>query len=136
MENREGISLQGKPVLIVDDDSMFIAMVRIFLRYLHQSDQITGVLNANDALAELTKTQFELVLIDYHLGDGFNGDALRSQMRQDDKLARIPCVLVTANPSTVAMRIANGLGFRATLSKPFNRVMFQQTIDSVFSKGK
>ena len=80
-------------ILVVDDDAGDYAMVK---EYLEQSDRATFItdhaLNRLDAIAALGRVEFDVVILDYHLGSE-NGIEIGKEILRLGY--RIPLVLLT-----------------------------------------
>ena len=85
-------------VLVVDD---FSSMRRI-VRSLLQQIGITKIAEAGDgstALGKLRDETFDLVISDWNM-DPMTGLQLLKEVRADKKLAKLPFIMVTAEPRT------------------------------------
>jgi CheY-like chemotaxis protein len=104
-------------ILIVDDDEMFLAVLRFSFDLLLPGCQISAVSDAAAALTELRQQPFDLILTDYDMPK-MNGLALAQAAHQIPPSTRI--VLMTAGYSHDEIQTRAGLvtlgGF---LPKPF-----------------
>ncbi len=102
-------------ILVVDDDPGDYLMIK---EYLEKSDRATfvtdHVINKADALAALTRTSFDVVLLDYHLG-GENGVEVGQEILRLGY--RIPLVLLTGYGDPKVHEDALDAGFQDYLLK-------------------
>ena len=83
-------------VLIIDDDEIFCNLLKTLLTKLH-SDLETSVYNPADSgspSADFDWGKYDLLLLDYDLGDGKNGIELLSEFFEQDNFP--PTVILTA----------------------------------------
>lgn len=101
-------------LLVVDDDSdSREALSRILRR---RGYRVTSVPNGRDALAVLTSSTPDLIILDLRMPqmDGIMFlDVVRSYLR----LQHIPVLLMTAYPESPELSRAEGLGVRGTFTK-------------------
>ena len=120
-------------ILIVDD---YNTMLRIMRNLLRQLD-FTNVEEATDgeqALAALRRTPFDLVISDWNMLPMTGLELLRN-VRSDEKLRRIPFIMVTAESKTENVITAKQAGVSNYIVKPFNAETLRMKIESVFPKG-
>ena len=120
-------------VMIVDD---YNTMLRILRNLLRQLD-INNVEEATDgekALDLMRRTQFDLVISDWNMAPMTGLDLLRA-VRADEKLRRIPFIMVTAESKTENVITAKQAGVSNYIVKPFNAETLRMKIESVFAKA-
>ena len=85
-------------ILIVDD---YNTMLRILRNLLRQLDflNVEEATDGEQALSVLRRTPFDLIISDWNMQPMTGLDLLR-QVRGDDKLRRIPFIMVTAESKT------------------------------------
>lgn len=79
-------------ILVVDDDPH---AVEDFIDMLGDSADCAGVYSSDDALAAINSTSFDLVLLDYHLGDGISGEGILKYMRERE--ISTPVIMISKN---------------------------------------
>jgi DNA-binding NtrC family response regulator len=104
-------------ILVVDDKQSFRFMIKGYLD--DAGYQATCVADGNEALAELERTRFDLVLSDMVMPE-MDGVALLHQVR--GRHPRLPFVLVTAHGSVDSAVAAMKEGVDDYLLKPLSRV--------------
>ena len=120
-------------VMIVDD---YNTMLRILRNLLRQLD-INNVEEATDgekALDLMRRTAFDLVISDWNMAPMTGLDLLRA-VRADEKLRRIPFIMVTAESKTENVITAKQAGVSNYIVKPFNAETLRMKIESVFAKA-
>jgi two-component system chemotaxis response regulator CheY len=119
--------------MIVDD---YNTMLRILRNLLRQLD-INNVEEATDgekALDLMRRTAFDLVISDWNMAPMTGLDLLRT-VRADEKLRRIPFIMVTAESKTENVITAKQAGVSNYIVKPFNAETLRMKIESVFAKA-
>lgn len=90
----EGHRYMDKPIaLIVEDDRDILALFRHVLDIAGYQTEI--VMNGRDALDRLQTLKPNIVLLDLQL-PGVSGVEILKQMRDDERLRRVPVVVITA----------------------------------------
>jgi two-component system chemotaxis response regulator CheY len=120
-------------VMIVDDYNTMLRILRNLLRQL----EFCNVAEATDgeaALSQLRREPFDLVISDWNMTPMTGLDLLR-QVRSDEKLRRIPFIMVTAESKTENVITAKQAGVSNYIVKPFNAETLKMKIESVFPKG-
>ena len=107
------------PVLVVDDYSTMIRIIRNLLRQLgfeSVDDASDGAL----ALAKMREKQYGLVISDWNM-EPMTGYELLKQVRADPQLALVPFIMVTAESKTENVIAAKQAGVSNYIVKPFCR---------------
>jgi two-component system chemotaxis response regulator CheY len=113
------------PVLIVEDHAKTGAVIETLLKAIGFTET-EQVANGEEAIARLERGDIRLVLSDYHMRPT-NGLELLARMREQDHLADIPFVMVSADKDFRLMRKAAGAGVDI-LVKPFKADQLQQCL--------
>ncbi len=71
----------NKKALLIDDFSGILTVMRSMLRHLG-IENLDQALNGNEALLLLEKNRYDLVICDYNLGDGKNGQQILEEVKQ------------------------------------------------------
>src|SRR6187399_1566149 len=125
------ITLRGTPlaaaapaVLVADDDQEMCELAEAILS--RRGYQVTWRLNAEEALAELERTEFSVVLVDIHLG-GMNGLDLCTQVlvKRPDAVVVVMTGFGTMEDAIGAMR-AGAYDF---ITKPISTDALALSID-------
>lgn len=80
-------------ILVVDNDPTSLRLVGYLLRRFYPNVKIHVIENGKKALQSMQKTDYDLVIIDYSLGD-MNGDELASMIKSTDSKSAI--IMITA----------------------------------------
>lgn len=118
-------------VLIVDD---FATMRRILKNILKQVGlkNISEAENGKEALKELKKEKFDLVLCDWNMPE-MPGIELLNQVRSDSDLKDIPFVMVTAEAKKENIIEAVKAGVSSYIVKPFTAETVSEKLQKIFA---
>lgn len=140
--------LAGKSILIVEDYPAMRKAIRNML-YTLDADRITEADNGENALLAMSRTNFEVVLCDYDLGEGKNGQQVLEEARSR-KLIDYSCVFIIIAGEQSASMVLGAMDSKPDeyLAKPFNaqqlfvrlernltRKSLLQTIDKEVERG-
>lgn len=115
------MKLANKQVLVVDDFQNMRSTLRQMLFTLG-FDRITLVATGEEALAALRVRPYDIILCDYNLGDGIDGQQLLDQARSEGLIhLGTVFIMVTAEKSTEMVLGALESAPDAYLSKPFTK---------------
>jgi len=117
-------------ILIVDDYSTMLRILRNLLRQLDLNN-VEEAQNGEEALFQMRKQPVDLVISDWNMQPMTGIDLLR-QVRADEKLKRIPFIMVTAESKTENVIVAKQAGVSNYIVKPFNAETLRMKIESVF----
>lgn len=127
-------SLEGKKILIIDD----FAEMRTTLRGMlvsYGADDITMASNGEDAVDIICRRNFDIILCDYNLGDGKDGQQVLEEVKVRGKLPYSAVfIMVTAESSTFMVMGALEYQPDNYLSKPFTRSVLQSRIKKLLNK--
>jgi DNA-binding NtrC family response regulator len=113
-------------VLVVDDEASVLFTYRILLEQHGYAP--TAVLSSKEAIAEVSKNSFDLLLCDLSLEEGHTGFEVLEHARQINSAT--PCVLLTGYASSESAQKAERLGI-SVLYKPIEIQQFLDTISGV-----
>ena len=127
-------SLKQANTLIVDDFQGMRTMLRDFVRLMGIT-QISTAGNGKDALSQLASTKFDVVICDYNLGPGANGQ----QVLEEAKLRNLVgvstiWVMVTAEKTTDMVMGAAEVKPDDYLLKPINQVLLQSRLEKLIAR--
>jgi len=120
------------PVLIVDDYSTMVRILRNLLRQLGFAD-VDDASNGEVALAKMHTKRYGLVISDWNMEPMTGYDLLR-QVRADPGLQQTPFIMVTAESKTENVVAAKQAGVNNYIVKPFNAQTLKAKIDAVFTE--
>ena len=116
-------------ILIVDDFSTMRRIVKNLLNDLgfHNTSEAD---DGHSALAELRKAPFDLVITDWNM-PGMPGLDLLKAVRSDDKLAKLPVLMLTAEAKREQIVEAAQAGVNGYVIKPFTAATLKEKIDKI-----
>jgi PAS domain S-box-containing protein len=117
------VELQGRRMLIVDDNDTNRMIVRAFLSRM--GVVLSEAADGPDALAALEEAQhqstpFDLVILDFHM-PGMNGLELAEAIRANPGFATLPLVMHASDLRHNHVRHAQSLGIASYVHKPISR---------------
>jgi two-component system chemotaxis response regulator CheY len=118
------------PVLVVDDYSTMVRIIRNLLRQLGFVD-IDDAGDGKAALAKLHGRKYGLVISDWNM-EPMTGYDLLKEVRADPHLAQTPFIMVTAESKIDNVIAAKKAGVSDYIVKPFNAQTLKSKIDAVF----
>lgn len=120
--------------LVIDDFENFRLSLRQMLRSCG-ADQIELVGNAAQAIKHCTYNHVDVVLCDYNLGEGRNGQHVLEELRHRKLLKRSSLFLmVTAETSKQMVMGARENQPDGYLTKPINRAMLEQRLNALIEQ--
>ena len=118
------------PVLVVDDYSTMIRIIRNLLKQLG-FENVDEASDGSAALAKLQTKRYGLVISDWNM-EPMTGYELLKQMRADPQLNAMPFIMVTAESKTENVIAAKKAGVNNYIVKPFNAATLKTKIEAVF----
>ena len=113
-------------ILLVEDDE---DLQEIYLGMLDGNGwQIAQAYDGHEALEQLEQAAADLIVLDIIL-DEMMGDELYMLLKQDERFAKIPVVVVSALPEQRCQHILHVDPTTAFLRKPFRRQQLQEAIE-------
>ncbi len=122
------------PVLVVDDNSTMVRIIRNLLRQLGFAD-VDDARDGTAALAKMQAKRYGLVISDWNMEPMTGFDLLR-QVRADPKLGETPFIMVTAESKTENVIAARKAGVNNYIVKPFNAQTLKAKIEAVFAESE
>jgi len=120
------------PVLVVDDYSTMVRIIRNLLRQIGFAD-VDDAKDGTTALEKLHTRRYGLVISDWNMEPMTGYDLLR-QVRADPGLGEIPFIMVTAESKTENVIAAKKAGVNNYIVKPFNAQTLKSKIEAVFAE--
>ena len=121
------------PVLVVDDYSTMVRIIRNLLRQLGFVD-IDEAADGSSALAKMQSKRYGLVISDWNMEPMSGFDLLR-EVRSDPRIGETPFIMVTAESKTENVIAARKAGVNNYIVKPFNAQTLKSKIEAVFAKN-
>jgi two-component system, chemotaxis family, chemotaxis protein CheY len=120
------------PVLVVDDYSTMIRIIRNLLRQLGFAD-VDDASDGASALAKMRCKRYGLVISDWNM-EPMTGFDLLQKVRADPGLGATPFIMVTAESKTENVIAAKKAGVDNYIVKPFNAQTLKAKIEAVFTE--
>jgi two-component system, chemotaxis family, chemotaxis protein CheY len=120
------------PVLVVDDYSTMVRIIRNLLRQLGFAD-VDDARDGASALEKMHLRRYGLVISDWNMEPMTGYDLLR-QVRSDPSLGEVPFIMVTAESKTENVIAAKKAGVNNYIVKPFNAQTLKSKIEAVFAE--
>ena len=118
------------PILVVDDYSTMIRIIRNLLRQLGFQD-VDDAPDGSIALSKMHIKRYSLVISDWNM-EPMTGYELLKQVRSDPSLSATPFIMVTAESKTENVIAAKQAGVNNYIVKPFNADTLKNKIEAVF----
>jgi two-component system chemotaxis response regulator CheY len=119
-------------ILIVEDSATMRSLMASSLEDLEMPIKIVEAESGFEALRFLPREDFDLVVTDINMPD-INGLELVSFIKNNDKYASIPLVIVSTEGSDRDRDKGLGLGADAYLAKPFDPEALRQVVGDLLS---
>jgi len=127
-------SLKGKKILIIDDFAEMRSSMRKML-VSFDANQITMASNGEKAIDLIAHNKFDIILCDYNLGDGKDGQ----QILEEAKLRNIlpySTVFIMVTAESTSFMVMGAIEHQPDdyLSKPFNRNVLKSRLEKLLNK--
>ena len=120
-------------ILVVDDiEANRDLLSRRLTREGHRAVSVAG---GHEALQALTDDEFDLVLLDLMMPD-INGFEVLVRMKADDRLRRIPVIMITALAEIESAVRCIEAGAEDYLPKPFDPILLRARINACLQKKR
>lgn len=119
-------------ILVVDDFSTMRRIVRNLLTDLGYTN-ITEADDGKTAWPMLQASTFDFVVTDWNM-PGMTGIDLLRAIRGDQRLAKLPVLMVTAEAQRDQIIAAAQAGVNGYIIKPFNANTLKEKIDKIFQR--
>ena len=117
--------------LVVDDFSTMRRIVKNLLQELGYND-ITEADDGNTALPLLKAGAFDILITDWNM-PGMPGLELLKAVRADERLAKLPVLMLTAEAKREQIVEAAQAGVNGYVVKPFTAAILKDKIDKILS---
>ena len=121
------------PILVVDDFNTMRRIVKTCLKQMGL-ENITEAEDGVQALAKLQGAEFKLIISDWNMPNMMGIDLLKA-VRADEKLKKIPFLMVTAEAQKENIIEAAKAGVSNYIIKPFTADSLQQKLEAIFCKS-
>jgi len=117
-------------ILVVDDYKTMLRIIRNLLKQINFSN-IEDAMDGSSALQKLREKEFGLIISDWNM-EPMTGIELLKEVRADEKLKKIPFIMITAESKTENVIVAKQAGVSNYIVKPFNAETLKTKLVSVF----
>ena len=117
--------------LVVDDFSTMRRIVKNLLQELGYND-ITEADDGNTALPLLKSGSFDILITDWNM-PGMPGLELLKAVRADEKLAKMPVLMLTAEAKREQIIEAAQAGVSGYVIKPFTAITLKEKLDKILA---
>lgn len=114
-------SLKDKHILIIDDFPGMRVMLHNML-VVYNADSITEAVNGEDAIRLISENQYDIILCDYNLGEGKDGQQVLEEAKEKDLIPYSSIYIMTTAENTAEM-VMGAVEYipDGYLSKPFTK---------------
>ena len=120
------------PILVVEDEKEIRELMALHL--LRQGYKVTECATATEALGEIKKTNFRLLVLDWML-PGMSGIEFCTQLRGSEHFSRVRILMLTARGQEVDRVRGLDAGADDYLVKPFSVSEFLARVGSLIPRG-
>ena len=128
------IDFKSKNVLIVDDMSAMRVTIKSMLQYVGL-ENIDTASNGNDALSSMRNNRYDIIICDYNLGDGKNGQQVLEEAKHDELIGYATIFVMITAENTMNM-VMGAVEYRPDdyLTKPINKELLKSRLVSTIEK--
>jgi two-component system chemotaxis response regulator CheY len=122
-------------VLVVDDSSSIRAIIKKIIKVSgFDVAEFLDACDGREALSIMAANQVDLVLTDINMPN-MNGLDLIARIKENERLASVPVVVVSTEGSEKKMAEAVSLGAVGYVKKPFVPEEIKQTLNNILEVG-
>ena len=127
-------TLQGKAILVVDDFPGMRSMLRGMLS-AYGADDITDATNGEQAVKRMREKTFDIVLCDYNLGEGKDGQQVLEEAKERELLPYSAIFIMTTAENSMEM-VMGAAEYQPDdyLSKPFTKQVLQTRLKRLLAR--
>ncbi|NHB97060.1 chemotaxis response regulator CheY [Photorhabdus stackebrandtii] len=118
--------------LVVDDFSTMRRIVRNLLKELGFNN-VEEAQDGTEALTKIRSSQFDFIISDWNMPN-MDGLELLKVIREDEQLAKIPVLMVTAEAKKENIIAAAQAGASGYVVKPFTAATLEEKLNKIFEK--
>ena len=119
-------------ILIVDDFSTMRRIIKNLLRDLGFNNTAEAD-DGQTALPMLKSGKFDFLVTDWNM-PGMDGLTLLKNVREDESLANLPVLMVTAEAKRDQIVVAAEAGVNGYVVKPFTAATLKEKIEKIFAR--
>jgi DNA-binding response OmpR family regulator len=102
--------------MIVDDERHIVETLS--LAFERRGYQVVGLSDATLCVTLADREQPDVIILDVMM-PGMDGYEVFNRLGEDERVSRIPVVVLTAKPDEIYRHISEGIGVKLHLTKPF-----------------
>jgi two-component system chemotaxis response regulator CheY len=121
------------PILVVDDYSTMIRIIRNLLKQLG-FENVDEASDGSAALAKLQTKRYGLVISDWNM-EPMTGYDLLKEVRASPEFSKTPFIMITAESKTENVIAAKKAGVNNYIVKPFNAATLKTKMEAVFPEA-
>lgn len=127
-------TLKSKKILIIDDFSEMRSMLRSMLR-AYGAEDIKQASNGDDAIELIASHKFDIILCDYNLGEGKDGQQILEEAKHREILP-LATTFIMVTAENTSMMVMGALDYQpdAYLSKPITKTTLQTRLKKILDK--
>ena len=118
------------PILVVDDYSTMIRIIRNLLKQLG-FENVDEASDGSAALAKLQSKKYGLIISDWNM-EPMTGYDLLKEVRGSPEFSQTPFIMITAELKTENVIAAKKAGVNNYIVKPFNAATLKAKMEAVF----
>lgn len=127
-------NLKGKQILVIDDFAEMRSMMRSMVA-AYGADLVSQARNGEEALEKMAEQRFDIILCDYNLGDGKDGQQVLEEAKYRELLPYSTVFIMVTAENTQEM-VMGALEYQpdAYLSKPVTKTVMQARLKKLLEK--
>jgi two-component system alkaline phosphatase synthesis response regulator PhoP len=119
-------------IMIVDDERHIVETLS--LAFEKRGYQVVGVSDATQCVPLADREKPDAIILDIMM-PGMDGYEVFTRLGEDEGVARIPVVVLTAKPDAIYRRISEGLGAGLHLTKPFKPYAVVEQVERMLGRA-
>ncbi len=123
----------GERILVIEDEKNIIELLRYNLE--KEGYRVQAILKGDEGLEEAKKNRPDLLLLDVML-PGMNGFEICRALRQNEKTADLPIIMLTAKAEEIDQVLGFEIGADDYITKPFSPRQLLARIKAVLRRVK
>ncbi|HOM60588.1 MAG TPA: response regulator [Anaerohalosphaeraceae bacterium] len=127
------IEYMSYAVLVVDDQPDLLELLELSLQ--QQGYRVRTALSGQEALRQIENEPPDLILLDILLGD-ISGIQLTARLKNSEKTAAIPIILLTAKDTETDIIVGLSVGADDYITKPFSMQVLLARMEAVLRRSR
>jgi DNA-binding response OmpR family regulator len=119
-------------IMIVDDERHIVETLS--LAFEKRGYQVVGVSDATQCVSLADRERPDVIILDLMM-PGMDGYEVFNRLGEEERVSRIPVVLLTAKPDEIYRRISEGLGAGLHLTKPFKPYAVVEQVERMLGRA-